>query len=67
MNRPLTPRQRQILELLAIGWDSVDIAEELKISVQTVKNHKLDIYRQVGSHNLAETFYLLGWLKVPNS
>jgi DNA-binding CsgD family transcriptional regulator len=35
----LTPRQHQVLQLLAQGRSTTDIAKELQISEQTVRNH----------------------------
>jgi DNA-binding CsgD family transcriptional regulator len=35
----LTPRQHQVLQLLALGRSTTDIAKELQISEQTVRNH----------------------------
>ena len=36
----LTPRERDIVHLILIGYPNVKIAERLKLSVNTVKNHK---------------------------
>jgi len=36
---PLTPRQIEILELVAIGKTNLEIARNLEISEETVKNH----------------------------
>lgn len=40
----LTPRQRDIVELLAMGWANARIAERLCLSVKTVDNHLNRIY-----------------------
>lgn len=37
--RHLTPREREVLELLERGWSNQQIARELCIEVRTVKNH----------------------------
>lgn len=39
MDYTLTPRSRQIVELLLQGRGNAEIAEELKIKVRTVKAH----------------------------
>ena len=50
----LTPRQREILQLLAEGQSSKNIASLLKISVKTVEFHKARIMDQLGLHTTAE-------------
>ena len=50
----LTPRQREILQLLAEGLSSKDIAALLDISVKTVEFHKGRIFEQLGIHSTAE-------------
>ncbi|TKV58815.1 response regulator transcription factor [Nakamurella flava] len=37
--RHITPREREVLELLERGWSNQQIARELCIEVRTVKNH----------------------------
>lgn len=44
----LTDREREILELVARGAGNMDIALELHISTQTVKNHLTAIFRKLG-------------------
>lgn len=43
----LTPRERQVLELIAEGMTNHEIAEELVIEVGTVKNHVHNILRKL--------------------
>jgi len=50
----LTPRQRQILELVLAGIPNKNIARELGLSPRTVENHRAAIMRQTGSKSLAE-------------
>jgi DNA-binding NarL/FixJ family response regulator len=47
----LTPRQQQILQIIADGSRNVDVADALKISVRTVNNHLDRIYRTLGVNN----------------
>ena len=48
---PLTPREVQVLELLAEGLANKAIAERLAISDQTVKFHVASIYGKLGAAN----------------
>lgn len=41
----LTPRERQICEVLAKGLSNRQIAEQLGISEHTVRNHTREIFR----------------------
>ncbi len=44
----LTPRERDVLRLLATGASNPDIAKQLHLSTGTVKNHVSAILRQLG-------------------
>ncbi len=44
----LTPRERDILKLLAEGLDNKDIAERLTLTKRTVQNHISTIYGKLG-------------------
>ena len=48
---PLTPREIQVLELLAEGLPNKAIAGRLAISDQTVKFHVASIYGKLGAAN----------------
>lgn len=50
----LTPRQHQIVELLTQGKSYKMIADELTISVETVRDHIKHIYRELQVHSKAE-------------
>jgi two-component system, NarL family, response regulator DegU len=43
----LSPRQHEILLLLAEGKDNKTIARQLGISDKTVKNHLTDVFRKI--------------------
>ena len=49
----LSPRQRQIVQLVARGLSSKEIAGELSISVKTVANHRLAIRQRLELHDIA--------------
>ena len=44
----LTPRQREVLELLMQGKSNRDIAQELNLSENTVKVHMVGVFRVLG-------------------
>ena len=44
----LTPREKQVLELICRGDDDTDIAEALTMSRNTVRNHTARIYSKIG-------------------
>jgi two-component system, chemotaxis family, CheB/CheR fusion protein len=48
----LTPRQRQIMELVLAGSPSKNIAADLGISQRTVENHRASIMKRTGSKSL---------------
>jgi pimeloyl-ACP methyl ester carboxylesterase/DNA-binding CsgD family transcriptional regulator len=43
----LTPREREVLNLVAAGRDNREIAEQLTLSVRTVERHLQTIYRKL--------------------
>lgn len=50
----LTPRQNQVLQLLAHGHSTTQIAAELHLSVDTVRNHVRRMLRTLGVHSRIE-------------
>jgi PAS domain S-box-containing protein len=50
----LTPRQTQILHLLAHGRSTAQIAAELHIAIQTVRNHVRRLLHALGVHSRLE-------------
>ena len=48
----LTPRQRQIMELVLAGHPSKNIASDLGISQRTVENHRASIMKRTGSNSV---------------
>lgn len=51
---PLTPRQREMLGMLATGKTSKQIALELGVSVKTVDNHRAELLARLQASNVAE-------------
>ena len=50
----LTPRQREILELMASGLATSEIATKLTISTETVRNHVRSVLRELHVHTRLE-------------
>jgi DNA-binding NarL/FixJ family response regulator len=50
----LTAREREILDLLARGLSNAEIADELTISVHTVRNHVANLSAKLGAHSKLE-------------
>jgi DNA-binding NarL/FixJ family response regulator len=50
----LTPRQNQVLHLLAHGHSTSQIAAELHLSIDTVRNHIRRMLRTLGAHSRIE-------------
>jgi DNA-binding NarL/FixJ family response regulator len=49
----LTPRQRDILRLIAEGRRTKEIARELKISARTVESHRAQLMEKLDIHDVA--------------
>ncbi len=50
----LTPRQREVLTLIAEGLSNQDIADRLDISIRTVERHRENIMRRLNLHSRVE-------------
>lgn len=55
--RGITPREAEIIQLIATGKPEKDIAEALGISVQTVKVHRRNLLRKTGVSSSAELIH----------
>jgi pimeloyl-ACP methyl ester carboxylesterase/DNA-binding CsgD family transcriptional regulator len=56
----LTPREREVLSLLAAGRSNAEMAARLTLSERTVARHIANVYAKIGAHNRAEaTAYAL--------
>ena len=56
--RVCTARERQVLALLLLGMTNKQIAQDLRITEDTVKKHLQHIYRKVGVHR--RTLLMIG-------
>lgn len=50
----LTPRQREIVQLLAEGKSSKEVAVTLDVSVKTAETHRANIMRKLDCHSVSE-------------
>ena len=50
----LSPRERQILKLIAMGKGAKEIGYDLNISNKTVEAHRMQLMRKLDIHNVAE-------------
>jgi DNA-binding NarL/FixJ family response regulator len=50
----LTPRQREIVQLLAEGKSSKEVAAVLDLSVKTAETHRANIMRRLDCHSVSE-------------
>ena len=56
--KSLSPRQVQVLQLVAQGYTSREIAEEIELSVHTVRVHRAQLMQRLNVHNVAELISL---------
>lgn len=49
----LTPRQREVLQRIAEGRSTREIAEGLHLSIKTVETHRAELMRRLGIHDVA--------------
>jgi len=49
----LTPRQREVLQLIAEGATTKEIARELKISPKTAETHRTQLMQELDIHDIA--------------
>jgi DNA-binding CsgD family transcriptional regulator len=65
---PLTPRELEVLALLAAGNTTVDIARQLGITPGTVKTHLTSVYKKIGASNRVQAArYYLDHLAPPST
>ena len=52
-DNPLTARQCEVLQLVAQGFRSKAIADQLNVSIKTIETHRADIMRRLGVRHMA--------------
>jgi PAS domain S-box-containing protein len=50
----LTPRQREVISLIAAGLSTTDVARDLMLSPETVRNHLRNASRELDAHTRVE-------------
>ena len=55
----LSPREKEILQLLANGLSNQEMAEQLVIAEGTLKRHVANLYQKLGVHNRAQAIRYL--------
>lgn len=63
---PLTPREADVLRLVAEGSRATEIASELYLSVGTVRNYLSRVMRKIGARNRVDAIRIAdraGWLE----
>jgi DNA-binding NarL/FixJ family response regulator len=58
----VSPREAEVLDLIASGCSNQQAAEQLVLSVRTVERHLLNAYGKLGAHGRAEA--TAKWLSV---
>jgi DNA-binding NarL/FixJ family response regulator len=51
---PLTAREREVIQLLAEGKTSKEVAVTLSLSVKTAETHRTNLMRKLGLHSVAD-------------
>lgn len=52
--KTMSTREREILQLLAEGYNNKDVSEKLNLSIKTVETHRANIMRKMGFKNITE-------------
>jgi DNA-binding NarL/FixJ family response regulator len=53
-NAGLTPREHEVLQLIAEGCSNKEVSTKLGISIKTAENHRHHIMEKLGAHNAAD-------------
>ncbi len=56
--KSLAPREREVFELLAMGFNNAQIQEKLQIALSTAKQYKSEVMRKLNLSSLAELIAL---------
>jgi len=50
----LSPREREVLQLIAEGWSTKQIASHLYVSIKTIETHRRQIMKKLDLHSIAD-------------
>ena len=50
----LSPREREVLQLIAEGWSTKQIASHLYVSIKTIETHRRQLMKKLNLHNIAD-------------
>ncbi len=50
----LSPREREVLQLIAEGYTNKQMAEMLSLSIKTIQTHRMNLMSKLGLHDRAE-------------
>ncbi len=56
---PLTPREKQVLALVVMGYSNREIADQLVVAESTVKSHLFSAFRRLGVRSRSEAVALI--------
>jgi len=56
---PLTPREKQILALVVMGYTNREIADQLVLAESTIKSHLFSAFRRLGVRSRSEAVALI--------
>ena len=54
----LAPRERQVFDLLSVGFNNAEIMARMGISLDTAKQYKSEVMRKLGLHSLSQLIAL---------
>jgi DNA-binding NarL/FixJ family response regulator len=52
--KSMSTREREVLQLLAEGYNNKDVSEKLNLSIKTVETHRANIMRKMEFKNITE-------------
>jgi len=65
MSGPLSQAEDRVLRLRAKGLTNDEVANELGLSIQTIKNQMNAVYAKLDAGNAMEAAYKRGWVTIP--